>query len=544
MTPAELEELLQAKEGLVEFKEAKARFDFDELIDYCLAIANEGGGKVVFGVTDARPRKVVGTAAFPQPERTLRGLQARIPVPIDFDVVEHPDGHVVIFSVAGRPVGIPLERNGKYLMRKGDELLPMGPDRLRAIFAESGRDFSAAICPGLRVEDLNPEAVEEFRRRWMEKSGNPRYVELGQLELLKASATVLDEGVTYAALVLFGKPEAVHRQLAQAEIVFEYRADDSAGPAAFRQEFREGLFSVHRHLWEAVNQRNDLQHYEEGLFVLDIPTFDERTVREAILNAVAHRNYQMAGSIFIRQYPRRMTLENPGGLPVGITPENIIDRQVPGNRLLMDVLLRCGLVEMSGQGVDLMFERSIRQGKLVPDYTGTDQYHVKLSLECQVQDERFLLFLSKTAKETGLSFTTRDCLLLDLVHREKPVPEVLRARLGYLVDSGVVERIGRGRGTRYVLARRFYDFTGKPGVYTRKRGLDRATNQELLLKHMGGAKTGSRLRDLVQVLPALTRVQVQGLLRDLRKGNRAHCVGNRRNGLWFSGPKAMLGNKK
>ncbi len=65
----ELETLLAAKEGPVEFKEAKERFSFDELTDYCVALANEGGGKVILGVTDKRPRKVVGTKAFAQPER-------------------------------------------------------------------------------------------------------------------------------------------------------------------------------------------------------------------------------------------------------------------------------------------------------------------------------------------------------------------------------------------------------------------------------------------------------------------------------------------
>jgi predicted HTH transcriptional regulator len=93
----------------------------------------------------------------------------------------------------------------------------------------------------------------------------------------------------------------------------------------------------------------------------------------------------MGGSIFIRQYQRRLVVENPGGFPLGVTPENIIDRQAPRNRLIMDVLLKCGLVEKSGQGVDLMFERSIQQGKPIPDFAGTDRYSVKLTRR-QVQN--------------------------------------------------------------------------------------------------------------------------------------------------------------
>lgn len=80
------------------------------------------------------------------------------------------------------------------------------------------------------------------------------------------------------------------RHLAQAEIVFEYRSAETSGPAQQRLKFQRGFFAVYDDLWAAINLRNDVQHYQDGLFVLDIPTFDERSVREALLNAVSHRN--------------------------------------------------------------------------------------------------------------------------------------------------------------------------------------------------------------------------------------------------------------
>ncbi|HVA65551.1 MAG TPA: ATP-binding protein [Elusimicrobiota bacterium] len=545
MNPQELDALLTAKEGdAVEFKEAKARFDFDELTDYCVAIANEGGGKVVLGVTDKRPRKVVGTQAFPQPERTLRGLLDRIPLRLDFFEVKHPEGRVLVFEVPSRPLGIPLERGGKYWMRRGDSLVPMSPEKLWDIFAESGKDFSSGICPGLTLDGLDPAAIDDFRKRWTAKTGRS-YDKLSTAELLKAAEVLAEGGVTYAGLILFGKPQAVRLHLPQAEIIFEYRSSEAAGSASYRKDYRQGFFAVHQDIWNTVNLRNDAQHYQDGLFVLDIATFDERTVREAVLNAVAHRDYQMGGSIFLRQYQRRLLIENPGGLPLGVTPENIIDRQAPRNRLIMDVLLKCGLVEKSGQGVDLMFERSIQQGKSIPDFTGTDRYLVKLTLYGQVQDERFLRFLERVGKEKQLSFGTQDLLALDLVHREQAVPETLQARLHHLLEQGVVERFGRGKGTRHILSRRFYAMAGKKGVYTRKRGLDRATNKELLLKHIKeNAAEGSRLRDLLQVLPGHTRPQVQSLLRELVSEGSAHCIGKTNAALWYPGVRNQASSEK
>jgi ATP-dependent DNA helicase RecG len=139
-------------------------------------------------------------------------------------------------------------------------------------------------------------------------------------------------GVTYAALALLGTRQALGQYLAQAEVIFEYRSSEASGPANQREEVREGFLLFFDRLWEWVNRRNDKQHYQDGLFMMDIPTFNEGAIREALLNAVAHRDYRLAGSVFVRQFPRRIEIVSPGGLPQGITLENILDRQLPRNR--------------------------------------------------------------------------------------------------------------------------------------------------------------------------------------------------------------------
>jgi ATP-dependent DNA helicase RecG len=97
--------------------------------------------------------------------------------------------------------------------------------------------------------------------------------------------------------------------LNQCEVVFEYRSTEAAGPARQRAEFRRGFFPFYDELWNLINLRNDLQHYQSGLFVDDVPTFDKRTVREVIMNAVCHRDYQLGGSVFIIQISSKIDSE-------------------------------------------------------------------------------------------------------------------------------------------------------------------------------------------------------------------------------------------
>jgi ATP-dependent DNA helicase RecG len=520
----------------LEFKEAKNRYDFEELVKYCVALANEGGGTMILGVTDKRPRHVVSSQAFADLERTKAGLIERLRLRVDVATLQHPDGRVIVFSIPSRPMGGPIQYHGAYWMRGGEDLIPMTPDLLKRIFDEAGPDFSAEICPQAVLADLDPAAIGHFRAMWQRKSGNKALEAIPVAQLLADAELVVRGGVIYVALVLFGTRQALGQHLGQAEIIFEYRSSDVTGPAAQREEYRQGFFLFQDEIWHKINLRNDKQHFQYGFVMLDVPTFNEAAVREAILNAVSHRDYRLPGSVFVRQYPRRLEVVSPGGFPPGITLENILWRQAPRNRRIAEAFARCGLVERAGQGMNRIFEECIRESKPQPDFRESDAYQVALTLRGEIQDPQFLRFLEQVGQERLAAFITQDFLLLDLVHREQPIPDLLRDRLPFLVDQGLIERIGRGRGARYMLSRALYAFLGQGGVYTRQRGLDRETNKALLLKHIqDNAQEGSQLAELIQVLPALSSDQVQWLLRALQADGYVHKVGHTKGARWYPG---------
>lgn len=526
-------ELLAAQEGeQVQFKEAKRRFDFEEAAKICCALANCGGGMLVLGITDKRPRRIVGSEAFLQPERQRKSLMEKLDVMVDFRELYDDDRRVLVFEVDKRPLGLPVQVNGVAWWYDGDSLIPMPETVRRRIYEESGVDFSAMICSQATMSDLDESAIEAFRDRWIEKSGNKRLATLSQEQLLRDAAAITDDGITYAALVLFGTREALQRLLPQAEIVFEYRSSEASGPAAQREEFRVGFLACYDRLWELVNLRNDKQHYQEGFFVLDIPTFNERVVREAVLNAVSHRNYQMSGSVFIRQYPDRLIVESPGGLPLGVTVENILDRQSPRNRRIAELFALCGLVERSGQGMNLMVELSVKEAKALPDFSGTDDHFVKLTLNGIILDKRMLSVIGQIGNERMESLATADFLVINALYHDMVVPEHLRSRLGYLAEMGIVEQISRGR---YVLARSLYSAVGQSGVHTRKVGLDRETNKELLLKHIReSGDAGAPFKELRQVLPSLTDRQIKLMLYELRDSGFIYSEGKTRAMRWHT----------
>ena len=247
--PITIKELLEVKEGeQFQFKEAKKRFDANEAVRCCCALANCGGGRLVFGITDKRPRQVVGSAAFEQPERTRRGLIDKLKVMVDFQIYDYEGKRVLVFEVAGRPAGLPVQADGVAWWYEGDSLIPMPEEIRRRIYEETGFDFSGSVCAAADMSDLDENAIETFRTRWIEKSGNKRLGSLSVEQLLRDCEAVTEDGITYAALALFGKRKSLGKYLPQAEIIFEYRSSEASGPASQREEFRVGFFACYDRL--------------------------------------------------------------------------------------------------------------------------------------------------------------------------------------------------------------------------------------------------------------------------------------------------------
>ena len=166
-------------------------------------------------------------------------------------------------------------------------------------------------------------------------------------------------------------------------------------------------------------------------------------------------------------------------------------------------MTRCGLVERSGQGMNLIYEDLIKQSKPAPDFSRTDQYQVGLTLHGTVQDPAFIGFVENVSRETTAFFSTHDWLLMSAASQGERAPKGAESRVARLVELGIIER---GRGRSLMLSRRFYEFVGKTAAYTRKKGLDREHNLALLKKHIEENKAiGSKLDELCQVLPSLPK---------------------------------------
>jgi len=136
----------------------------------------------------------------------------------------------------------------------------------------------------------------------------------------------------------------------------------------------------------------------------------------------------LRGSVFIRQYNDRLIIESPGGFPTGVTLDNILDRQSPRNRRIAEILALCGLVERSGQGMNLIYELSIKEAKSLPDFKGTDDHFVCITLNGLVIDKRMLSLINKIGTKRLEILSTDDFLVVNTLFHEQKLPDKLRQR--------------------------------------------------------------------------------------------------------------------
>jgi len=261
--------------------------------------------------------------------------------------------------------------------------------------------------------------------------------------------------------------------------------------------------------------------------------FDEKACREAVNNAVAHRDYSIVGrSIIIHASPKSFTVISPGGFLNEITPENVLSAAPRWrNRLIAEAFERTKLVERSGQGIDNIFETSIRQGKGLPDFEGTDRSTVQINMPAKIKDAEFVKFLEKVSNEHQITFSFNEIYELEKL-RERKVLSVLQHKEKFL-KLGVVEKIGRTSGAKYILSHRYYSYQEKPGVYTRIKGFNRESKKELILEHIRREGKGRR-EDFLDAFPELKPKDITNLLHELKREGEIKREGSDRSGYWKS----------
>jgi ATP-dependent DNA helicase RecG len=213
-------------------------------------------------------------------------LFSELKIVVSINEYKKDEIRVLAFNIPSHETGKIVRSDGVAYYRVGSSLIKMDDDIQKRIWSEKPPDFSEEIQKGFSIDDIDKEAMENFKKLWSEKSGKDEYLNYSSKKILNALGLVNNRGIRKAAVILFGKKEKIDEFFPGSEVILEWRSNPSSTNYDFRQEWREPFFKIMEEIWKNINIRNSKISIQEGLTQKDIYIFSEKPIREAILNAV------------------------------------------------------------------------------------------------------------------------------------------------------------------------------------------------------------------------------------------------------------------
>lgn len=407
----------------LEFKEAKFQYDSTKLKKYCVALANEGGGYLILGVSDKRPRKIVGTKAFENLDKIRSLLYDSLGYRIDVYAFTHKDGRIVVFDIPSRPKGYAYHLNGAYFMRSGEELTAMSPDQLKKIFAEDEMDWF------LKPSKINLTAEETISlldiQTYFDLLGQPLPSSHKKiLEKLVSKLIIKEESsgieITNLGAILLAKDlnnfDTLQRK-APRVIIYEGKnriqtKRDQPGIKGYASGFG-GLIDF------IISQVPENEIIEKALRK-SIKMYPKIAVRELVANALVHQDFEEGGSnVKIEIFDDRIEFSNPGKPLIPLA--RFVDENKTRNEHLADLMRLLGICEEKSSGIDKVIELTEVLQLPAPEFREKHSHTV------------VTLFAHKDFEEMDTNDKTRASYLhccLRFVSNEKMTNASLRERFG------------------------------------------------------------------------------------------------------------------
>jgi ATP-dependent DNA helicase RecG len=536
----------------IEFKGDRARLNDNDLVEALICLANTEGGELWLGVEDD------GTpTGLHEAHQNVAGLPALVAaktspsLAVTVSIIEISGIRVAKISVpksrseVATTAGVSLRRRLK--PDSTPECVPMLPhDRLSRASQFGLADASAQAVAGATIADFDPLERERLRQAIRQYGGDRVLLELDDEALDGAlgfsTRTQTGERVpTLTGLLIVGRESALRELVPTHELAFQVLARETVSLNEFRR------FPLLKALdWLETNFRpyNPEKEIQIGLFRVPVPKVDMGAFREAVANALVHRDYHRLGAVHVRLDDAGLTISNPGGLVEGVTLSNLLTTEPhPRNPALADAMKRIGIVERSGRGVDKIYRGMLRFGRPEPDYSRTDSNNVVLQLATVDADEAFLqMVVEQENQQNGVPLPIDSLIALAVLREQKRLAadelalhihrNAIQAKrtLEQLIEAGLVQAHGNTRNRSYTLSAEIYRAKGNQVAYTRQVGFSSLQHEQMILGH---AKLHNRVQrsDVIE-LCHLSKDQAGKLLTRLKTEGKLIQHGERRGAFY------------
>ena len=462
---------MQAENTVTEYKSLKkvtsGDAGFKDLSATCVCLANAQGGTIIIGIEDKDKlppvNQVITDDITNKTITRLRTLCFNVGMVLN-EIETHANGSQY-FTIRILPTlkSVATTSDGKILIRIGDQCQPVRGEDIVRLASEKDAFQWELQSRYTDTTQISNESIkwfaDEIRRSDRVK---PFVKELSDIEIAEHYSLIQDGSLTNLGVLWLGN--ATQRSKLVYPLTIQYIVYDDLEKKIRKEDWNDYTMNPKELLLDIEKKAIELAYYDEfpnGLFRNKIRHYDERLIRELLINAIAHKSYTISGDIFIKVYPDRLEITNPGGLPLGITKDNILHSVSRRNPHLIRLLHDLKLMEGEGSGYDLIYEITGRDSKPFPvvysDYSTTS-----VTQYSKIMDEEAVLLIDFIAKNYQLS--QKEYIVLGIVARHTKVPatqlikelqlndeERLTSYVNKLLEKAILIKRGVKKGTEYLI---------------------------------------------------------------------------------------------
>jgi ATP-dependent DNA helicase RecG len=548
-TAAEITELLDELDHCIadelenqdlDFKQwpENSRNDAIELVvKMAVCMVNGGGGTVVFGVADhikGRANAILGIPLDIDVNILKKAVYDKTDPKITpvFEDLKVPEGTGRVLIIQIYP-GLPpyTDTSGRGTVRIGKDCQPLTGTMRKKIAVETGEnDYTAEQISGDPGLYLSPSAMEQLRQIAQEHNAPEDLLRLSDIELLKNLDLMSASGhLTRAGLLLGGTEDAIRQFIPGHVWTFLQMETDTS---YINREDKTSAIPVSiKRLEDLLVPFNPITTVVKGMYHFEYRTYPPLAIREVLINAFCHRDYQMAGPVLVKVFPTHLEISNNGGFIGGITSNNILHHSPSArNPCLVGALIRLHLVNRSNLGISRVFEAFLMEGKEPPciDDVGDS---VRVVFRKQEMSAHMRAFISEQAGK-GRYYSVDELLIIHyLLHHPEIVTyqasvlcqrseAQIRDTLFTLESEGLIERGGAGRGTYWSIPPGIHQLLSDSKDNNQKRRIDReAAKTRILSILMERARRGEKglTNSDIRKIIHYDRNQVYQLMKELQR---------------------------
>lgn len=438
--------------------------DWNELVKDCIAFANATGGRLLLGIEDGQDAPPAGQQIPADLPDTIRRKIAErsVNVAVLPDVVTAANGGQYINLAIPRAIAVASTTDGRYFLRVADQSKPVTGDDVLRLAAERAAlpwetQTTLQVHRSAAAPDKLGKLVNALRASDRVK---PSVKEKSDDELLDHYQLAQGGYLTHLGILCLGQQHQ-RAQLTTAPVIQFIKYDEHG------QKVNKLVWDDHtlnpmeliEAVWLEVPDFRERYELPDGLYRQNVPAFDEVVVRELLVNALVHRPYTQRGDIFLNLHPDRLEVVNPGPLPLGVTPQNVLHTTVRRNEHLARLFHDLKLMEREGSGFDKIFEVLLSQGRPAPELIETHD-RVQVTVRRRILKPEVIDFIAKADQTYQL--TQRERIALGLLAQHDAMTarelaavlelssvEALQPWIKRLLEWDLIQSAGRTQATRY-----------------------------------------------------------------------------------------------